>query len=1082
MFAWLLTAASFLLPFAQTGSGTDGERYRALTAALARGDFAAARELSEGFEPGSTFERKAGLLAEYAALLSKASGAPAAEPGAGQAASGALRLALAPDGAFSAALCPESGAGGYRPLIFGWPRCWSSRVSLFVDGEGLMLSPRSGVAASGGDLSLSTREGDVEVRLSMRGRCAGAQEEDVLEGATVRLDLTVTNRGPKARRIGARLLLDLVEGFDDAPDVRISSRRVLATTRGFAGDGVPRSLWIGRGQLLVLRGLGPPGVERAVIAPLDRALAAAFDFPVEEGEPLGADTALAAYLEPGVLEPGASRTLAVELRGAGSLLDATPPLSAGCWTEPVEGAADQTRVLLLLENSARGVTGAQEDVRVAPRLGPGLSLVSAPDDLERLGNLGAGELIQRSLIVRNTQEVGGPLEVSFDLSARTGDGRSRRTVSAAVPAAPALSIAGRILDVAGRPVPGAEVILKQAGRDVGQTTSRPDGSYSFAGVSAGSHQVLARCVVHREPAAKAGRQELDDLLYDVVLSSETIGNDARAVLPAVLPGAGRDVVLARSLTRYSLFVSVEWDAPRAYLEQIVLGIRRAAEFLYVVTDGQVTFGRVVVADAAENWNAADLYDWANNLVHPNASVNGIRHRYDPVSAPWNTAMNFGRQWAATWDTLGLYSTVVHEFGHYGFGLFDEYLGAPQGSHRGLSYAEMCRCFMGYQYADHKACWEGNHQAYTNQGLWNRCSCWEQIERWHEGPRSGFQVPITTPRERGGVVPPDFVSSVGEELRARVHDHDTGAFDARLTLGGPFGSALGGVLVYADLEAEGRTMYQGATSSGGTMQLMGVHVGDRVRGLKDGLRTEFVIGERRAQYRLEFDSEPMSDLGPPPLLLVRPERANGAAAGVTVELIPLRPVLGKPALKVHGGSERTVLLEPFEVRGETRFVGFLPAEAAGAGRLLFETVVPDAVRGDLTLVTDAVLGELPAGRESEAASFDGSLRLRLPEGTLAESVPYCIASTAGPRLVSGDAVSVGRLHAILPAAEGNPFLGPVQLSLRFDAAFARERLEVRRYDSTRGEFMSLPVRPSPAEGELLAELDEPGVVGLFRVEP
>ena len=1080
MLSWLLTAACVLTPLANPGSDPDGERYRALTAALGRGDFVATGELAEGFSAGSTFERKAGLLAEYAALLAKTGGAPAAEPGAGQVSSAALRLALAPDGSFSAALCPESGEGGHRPLTFGWPRCWSSRVSLSVDGEGVMLSPHATVAASGQDLSLTTREGDVEVRLGVRGSSAKPWDADVASSAIVRVDVTVTNRGKAHRRIGARLLLDLVEGFDDAPDVRVGSHRVLATARDFVGDGVPRELKIGRSHRVVLRGLGPPGAERVVVAPLEKALASAFDFAVEQGEPLGADSALAAYLEPIGLAPGGSRTLAVELRGAGTELDAAPPLASGCWTEPVQGAADLTRVLLALENSARGVTGPQADVQVAMRLGPGLALVSGPSDLDRLGNLEPGELIQRSLVVRNTYERAGPLEVSFDISARSGAGRSQRTLRAAVPAAAALSIAGRVLDVQQRAVPGAEVILKQGGRDVGRTTSRPDGTYSFPEVGAGSHQILARRVIHREPAAKDGRADLENLLYDVVLSSETIGNDGKAILPTVLPGQGRDVVLAHSLTRYSLFVSVQWDAPRAYLEQIVRGIRRAAEFLYVATDGQLTYGRLVVADAAENWNAADLYDWANNSVHPNASVNGIRHRYHPTSAPWNTAMNFGRQWAATWDTHGLYSTVIHEFGHYGLGLFDEYLGAPQGVNRGLAYSEMCRCIMGYQYADHKVCWEGNHHAYTNQGMWNHRSCWQQIEQWHEGMRSGFFAPVTTPRERGGVVPPEFASRIGEELRVRVHDHDTSGFEAQLTLGGPFGSELGGVLVYTDLASEGRTMYQGVTRGNGRMQLMGVHVGDRVRGLKDGARTEFVIGERRPEYRLEFGSEPSSELGPPPLVLVRAERANGAAAGATVELIPLRPADGRPALTVRSGGERTIELDPFEVRGETRFVGFLPAESTSTGRLLFETVVPDAVRGDLTLVTDAVLGELPAELEAEVAAFDGSLRLRLSAGTLKEPVPYCIASTAGPPVVSADAVSLGRLHAILPTSEGNPFRRPVVLALRCDQELPLERLEVRRFDAARAEFVPLPSSPSAVEGEILAELEEPGVVGLFLV--
>ncbi|MFO0980142.1 MAG: carboxypeptidase-like regulatory domain-containing protein [Planctomycetota bacterium] len=192
----------------------------------------------------------------------------------------------------------------------------------------------------------------------------------------------------------------------------------------------------------------------------------------------------------------------------------------------------------------------------------------------------------------------------------------------AVPQPPSLAIAGVVRDVRGTAVADAELELRRDGRSVARTRSAGDGSYRFAGVAAAVHEVFARRVIYREPAAKANHADVDDLLYDVVLSSETIGNDGRRVLPTVLPGSGRDVVLGHSLTRYSVLVSVEWDAPREYLEQVVRGLRRAAEFLLVASDGQLTFGRVAVGDAAQFWNSADLYDWANNSVHPNADVNG----------------------------------------------------------------------------------------------------------------------------------------------------------------------------------------------------------------------------------------------------------------------------------------------------------------------------------------------------------------------------------------------------------------------------------------------------------------------------
>ncbi|MEW6743332.1 MAG: carboxypeptidase-like regulatory domain-containing protein [Planctomycetota bacterium] len=1064
------------------------ERYRTLTEALERGELAEAAELAAGFAPDSEWGRKAVFLAGLASFLNGdglngGRGAPAAPPGCGHGIAGAMRLALTRDGAFSAVLLPEHGVGGYRPLLFGWPEAWTSRLSLLVDGEAVMLSPHGWPQAAGNALWMTVREGELDVTIVLRADAKPPHASDVEPSATLRIEATVANRAAVAKTVGVRLLLDLADGFDDAPPVRLGERHVLATAIDFAGDQVPRVLGVGP-RRLYLRGLPVGGtatgaIERMVLAPLPDALAGPFDFALAPGEPLGPDSALALYLEAARLEPGAARSLAVEFSGVEPGLDVTPPVATMAWMEAVTGHPEWTRVLLALENSARGMTGPLEDLRASLRLSPGLSLVEAARDLDALGTLAPGAVTQRAVIVAPSFRAGAPLEVSFDVSVRAGSSRAGRTVRVAVPPPASLALAGRILDVQGRPVPGADVVLRRDGRDIARTASDGWGNYRFNNVAAVPHQVLAWRVVHREPAAKAAREDVENLLYDIVLSSETIGNDGRPRLPEVLPGEGRDVWLAHSTTRYSVFVGVEWDAPRSYLEQIVRGMRRAAEFLYVASDGHLTYGRVVVKDAAQDWNHTDLYDWANNSVHPNASVNGTRHCYHPVWAPWNTAMNFGRQWAPTWDSIGLYSTVVHEFGHYGLGLLDEYLGAPQGQYRGLSYPEMCRCIMGYQYSDHKICWQGNHQGYTNQGMWNGVSCWQQIEAWHEGMRSGFYVPVTTPAERGGVVPPEFPCGIGEELQATIRDVDTGAFDAPLRLAGPFGSRLAGVHVYVDVVREGRTMYQGITYGDGSLGLVGVHVGDRVRGLKEGARAELTIGERRPSYTLEFDSEPAETRGPPPLVIVHPERVQGRAAGAAVEIVPLEELRARPAVVVRGVTARTIETESVLVDGKPRYVALVGEKEMPSGRLLLESVLPDAVRGDMTLVTDTVIVGVGPDREAEFASFDGSVRVYLPEGCLGESAIFACASTAGPSVVTEEAISRGRLHAIMPFGDENPLRSTALLVFRVDEASDRDRLEVRRYDLARRLFVPLPPLASARPDEIVAELFEPGVVGLFE---
>jgi hypothetical protein len=423
--------------------------------------------------------------------------------------------------------------------------------------------------------------------------------------------------------------------------------------------------------------------------------------------------------------------------------------------------------------------------------------------------------------------------------------------------------------------------------------------------------------------------------------------------------------------------------------------------------------------------------------------------------------------------------VVHEFGHYGFGLFDEYLGAPQGVPRGLSYPEMCRCIMGHQYSDHKICFDGNHRAYTNQGLWNGRSCWRQIEEWHEGLRGGYYAPVTTPMERGGVVPPEIGNRVGEEVEGTILDSETTAFDARLEVAGPFGRKLGGVLVYAVQKHDGRTLYQGQTRGDGRMELVGIHAADFVFGLKDGARAELRITNQRSSYTLEFDAEPKEDRGPPPLVIVRPELSLGRKAGATVETALLARAAGTPILSLLGDPKVEVPLVPVARPEERRFTGFLPESAVRGGRVTLETVVPDAVEGDVTAATDVVFADLPHDEDAMVASFDGSVRIQAPAGAFAAPLAVAIASTAGPAFREEGVRSAGRVHAFFASGEDLPFRRPLRLAFQIGRDAGASRLLPQRFDPAKGAFVPLPILPSPATDVLLTEIETPGLVALFE---
>src|SRR5262249_26125385 len=157
-------------------------------------------------------------------------------------------------------------------------------------------------------------------------------------------------------------------------------------------------------------------------------------------------------------------------------------------------------------------------------------------------------------------------------------------------------------------------------------------------------------------------------------------------------------------------------------------------------------------------------------------------------------------------------------------------------------------------------------------------------------------------------------------------------------------------------------------------------------------------------------------------------------------IALEAVPPDPNAKPSGASER--------------WIARLAEPDFAAGRLALELLLPDATRGDRTIVTDVVRAPLPAGAEAELASFDGSLRVHFAPGALAHATPLCIASTAGPpRFVEGRR-SLGRFQSI-ESGDGGPFGAPATVVLHVPAQVDRAKVEVRRFDESTREFVVIP---------------------------
>ena len=198
-------------------------------------------------------------------------------------------------------------------------------------------------------------------------------------------------------------------------------------------------------------------------------------------------------------------------------------------------------------------------------------------------------------------------------------------------------------------------------------------------------------VVHTELTKRPDHEALDNVAYRIVLDnvsfSEVSSLPATAVKfheyeasPSVVE---QKITLGHATVLFDLVVSIEWDADDDYIADLMSGIPMVANYLYDVTDGQVTLGRVLVVENKDLWDGADVALTASIETWPNAGLRGFLYNEQgrqPAYMPrrwygdpsFNRARNVLSNWLAL-STEDHWRTLAHELGHQLFGFRDEYI-------------------------------------------------------------------------------------------------------------------------------------------------------------------------------------------------------------------------------------------------------------------------------------------------------------------------------------------------------------------------------------------------------------------------
>jgi hypothetical protein len=409
-------------------------------------------------------------------------------------------------------------------------------------------------------------------------------------------------------------------------------------------------------------------------------------------------------------------------------------------------------------------------------------------------------------------------------------------------------------------VHGARIHVNTAGAEVyvngtrvrdlsGSDVTDRAGNMETATVLLAGSQIVARSLLFANGSPRSGHTggspDNFNWNYRVYNTNTFAGSDGRFRPFSVSDAnAVQEVVIDPNNTLIGLHVvaSIEWDASAAemtfFRDQKLLP---ASRYLFNATDGQFFFEQIDIVDDAVNWSDTDYRIYADNTVHPN--VNTRVSGFLGGGLPTHMHMR-GLPAPGGVNDQGFsdFQVYAHEFGHFGFGLYDEYLGWADAHCTDLGRTDgtlpfnsgrpKATCMMWNEWGATKICSslaENPHSWVNFQGTLNREDCWSTIVHNYSARSPFFRYALRTPQSRGASVesvtnPP--VSSWTPTVTLTNASHPSLCQPISLTAtdsgGRPWANAS-----ITFTTTYGARIYAGQTAPDGTIMVTGLHVGDRI---------------------------------------------------------------------------------------------------------------------------------------------------------------------------------------------------------------------------------------------------------------
>ncbi|MCK6623694.1 MAG: hypothetical protein DPW09_02040 [Anaerolineae bacterium] len=640
----------------------------------------------------------------------------------------------------------------------------------------------------------------------------------------------------------------------------------------------------------------------------------------------------------------------------------------------------------------------------------------------------------------------------------------------------------KVVNQSGQPVAGAWVYRN--GSPMPQLTNAA-GIVRLDGLQVGD-TLVALSQVYTQPTVRPNH---GGWAYEIYQTSMPVATDGSPQPFTVVTAIGAQTLVVKpdnTLVLFNLIVSVEWDATAEYLQHIYTATQQAAAFLYDVSDGQMTFGQITIYDKAEHWAEADFQILAKNVVQPHAYVGGI------TESDLSHIIRVGRFWdgntanAGDWSLANGFRTLVHEFGHYGLGLYDEYFGYDiiggelAGQHQAFCTGPDNRnpanpltaaSIMDFHYTTSELADVGRWTAWCQQTAQHQLNQgeadWQTLQRRYGDASGQNRWRLVSPDQRVGVgnarPGPNTIPSALPFPYVTVSNTGVSPQPFPLVVcrnGAPYSQGTWITLYLGN----GRAMDEGLTNASGQLDIVGAKAGDSLKVVSlDGTLSGSIVAPPSGCLELAGGGLNAQSGNSGPYLRLWPTASSGGLLDglrlVMTHTLPadnLTYILTGPD---NVGPSAAIPYNPGTGDHQVE-VNFIPAAMTGQAKVL-----GSHANQFFDLNVDYRLQRATNISDTTLFSNDGNLALHLESGSLSlNTVNFLIASPWGlPGLPPSGLNIVGEAYEVTASNNVTDLTKPAVLGLHYDGAVSSTLDNLRIY---RWNFQTAAWQP--LAGELDAE--------------